>query len=210
MSAIPKGDSPLLICKLVARSLRTNRLWQRPENSSHYNPPSYMGSPEHNRSGRESSLSDDDSETDPDQEPELHLTFDKKPKDVSQGFVFGSNPKLCDIYCGEPDDSYRIRNRTFSITINDDGQVVLEHMTHKTVTSVQYNGQNPGTRREFTWILFPGSSPLVVTAAKKLRFEVILPDHGELEPAYRTNVEVYLKRRRDAILARGPLGKAIF
>ncbi len=208
MSHIRTGDSPSLICKLVARNLRTINVWQRPENSSRYGPPSYGGLPEASRSGRESSLSDDDSNADPDQEPVLNLTFDKMPLDIGQGFVFGSDPNLCDIYCGEPDASYHICSRTFAITINDEGHVVLEHLTHKTVTSVQYNGQKTGTRRKFTWILFPGSSPLFVTAAKKLHFEVILPDHGDNEPVYREHVERYLRARRDAIPSPGQLGKA--
>ena len=39
-----------------------------------------------------------------DLDAQLRFTFDRKLKNVDQGFVFGSNPKTCDILLGKIDD----------------------------------------------------------------------------------------------------------
>lgn len=58
-----------------------------------------------------------------DTEPKTGLTFDKPPKYPSKGFVFGSDKRICDVYCGIAEDG--IGREVFRITINDNGDVIF-------------------------------------------------------------------------------------
>lgn len=98
---------------------------------------------------------------------QLQFTFEQRPKDISEGFVFGSNPKLCDVLLGSPDEG--ISGSHFRITFDDDDRLVLIDSSTRG-TAVGYNGQarmqrrnNPRNRgrsitrdasRDFRWILF--------------------------------------------------------
>lgn len=209
LSASTEYDDPSLICTLVARNWRTSNLWRHPNNTLHYIPPSFTDTIEPSRTSRESSLSesiaDSASEAGSDDEPAIRLTFDNMPKVLSHGFVFGSNPKVCDVYCGRYEREYRMDHRTFAISFNNNGDVILQHTTQKTITKVQYNEQEPGTRKAFTWILFPGRE-ILVTVASKLQFSIKLPKHRGCEPAYEAYRAQYLQARRNAVPPLSQLG----
>ena len=117
-----------------------------------------------------------------DTEPELHLYLDDRPKDLSKGWVFGSDRNACDIYCGEPDRSgnYNIGRQTFSITIDKRSHVVLKHLRNTNRTQVQYDKQKAGDRQEFVWIMLPDCNDIFVTTANKLKFQVEVVDPSEL------------------------------
>src|SRR5436190_19970934 len=55
--------------------------------------------------------------------PRLRLTFDKRPKDISKGFVFGSDSKRCDILLGNRRGG--VSGEHFCITFNAQGRLVL-------------------------------------------------------------------------------------
>lgn len=146
----PKGnDNPSLICELEARNWRTSRIWSHPHNAARYQYPSCVGLQVDHRSNGDNLSSEADPESQPDQEPVNRLTFNRLPLDPSRGFVFGSDPKICDVYCGESEKNLKVVNRTFCINLRKDGLVVLEHITHKTNTMVTYGEQGEGTRRIF-------------------------------------------------------------
>ena len=90
--------------------------------------------------------------------------------------MFGRDPGACDVYCGEcdSDNEYDIGRKTFSFTISKQGHVILRHSNNQNLTEVQYGSQKAGKRREFTWIMFPDCEKIVVTTAKRLKFEVIV------------------------------------
>ena len=98
----------------------------------------------------------------------LRFTFSQKPRNVERGFVFGSNPKSCDIVIGSSKGG--ISGSHFRITFDDQDRLVLiDSSTHG--TAVSYNGQARKDKRksppnrtcnksqdksnDFTWILFP-------------------------------------------------------
>lgn len=99
---------------------------------------------------------------------ELRFTFDRKPRNIEQGFVFGSNPKICDVLIGNPRGG--VSGSHLRITFdNEDRLVLIDSSTHG--TAVSYNGQARKEKRnslssractksrdrsnEFKWILFP-------------------------------------------------------
>ena len=99
---------------------------------------------------------------------QLRFTFEQKPKNIQDGYVFGSNPKTCDVILGRPE--HGISGSHFRITFDEQCRLVLIDLSTNG-TAVSYNGQarkdkrkNPPdrTRRkprkksnDFTWILFP-------------------------------------------------------
>ncbi|OAL51399.1 hypothetical protein IQ07DRAFT_421342 [Pyrenochaeta sp. DS3sAY3a] len=144
------------------------------------------------------SLGDEHNEDDGDQ---FCFTFDKRPRDIKQGYVFGSNPKTCDILLGTPMEG--ISGSHFRVTFDNQGTLVLiDSSTHG--TAVSHDGQlfnekrNNLPRRErdealngvvnkrdsskdFTWILSPetnykqiilGNNLEKVPRAQMLQFSV--------------------------------------
>ncbi|KAF2007847.1 kinase-like protein [Amniculicola lignicola CBS 123094] len=99
---------------------------------------------------------------------QLRFTFDQKPKNIQDGWVFGSNPKTCDVIMGSSIDS--ISGSHFRITFDDQKRLVLIDSS-ASGTAVSYGGRardekrkNPKDRKrkrsrvksnDFKWILFP-------------------------------------------------------
>ena len=98
--------------------------------------------------------------------PHLCFTFDQKLKNEDQGFVFGSNPKTCDILLGDADNG--VSGSHFRITFDEEARLVLIDSS-SVGTAVNYEGQaregirnNPrehnrprDSSNDFKWILFP-------------------------------------------------------
>ena len=173
-----------LVAILVALNERTRQAWAHPHNRSYYRPASFQGFSIRDGKSREPTPSEEDMSTINhvhETEPELHLYLDQRPKDLSKGWVFGSDRNACDIYCGEPDKSrkYNIGRQTFSITINKQSHVVLKHLRNTNWTHVQYDNQQAGERREFVWIILPYCKDIYVTTANKLEFQVKVVDPSQ-------------------------------
>ena len=162
MPHIAPDDDPNLIVRLVAAyGKRTPKIWSHSHNKLRYIPPSFKGF-------QQSScitLPDDT-------EAEIQLTFDKPPKDLSKGFVFGSDRRTCDIYCGAVEDG--ISKEMFCITFNDNGNVILQTINQEKMTRVTYNKQGGGRRLNFTWRLFSEADTTRVRVADRIEFDVIM------------------------------------
>ena len=129
----------------------------------------------------------------------LQLTFDLKPKDIQQGFVFGSDPKACDVLLG--DRRGGISGRHFSILFDNQKRILLRD-TSSLGTVVSYNGQCTTQKRSnFTWILFQGID-IEVEVAEKLRFAIMLATHPNRETVYQERIDRYLDESRNAL---GPI-----
>lgn len=194
-------DKPNLVARLVALNERTRKAWAHPHNRKHYVPASFQGSKVRGGAIREFTPSEEDmikNVRKEDTEPELRLYFYNCPKDQTKGWVFGSDRNACDIYCGELDEEshYNIGRQTFSITLNDEGQVILKHLRNTNRTRVQYDSQDAGARQEFVWIMLPYCPRIYVCSAKELKFEVKvlqLKEQTDLCLEYRS---VFLADRR--------------
>ena len=192
--------NPPILARLVALNERTRVAWAHPHNRSYYVPASFQGFPVRDSSRRESTPRDDSRDRRSNvqySEPELRLHLNSRPKNISKGWIFGSDQAVCDIYCGEHDQegSYNIGRQTFSITISKQRHVILTHLRDRIKTSVQYGSQNAGTRREFVWIMFPDCPAIFITTARNLIFRVIVEesnapaDHEGLRDRFLKEVE---------------------
>ena len=172
------------VARLVALNERTRQAWAHPHNRSYYKPASFQGFPVRHGKSREPTPSDAEMSTTNlvhDTEPELHLYLYDRPKDLSKGWMFGSDRTACDIYCGEHDKrgKYNIGRQTFSITINKQSQVVLKHLRNTNRTQVQYDNQKAGDRQDFVWIMLPGCDSISVTTANELKFKIQVVNPSE-------------------------------
>ena len=168
------------VARLVAQNERTRQAWAHPHNKPFYKPASFQGFSVRDGGERERTPGDDEMSSNghvQDTEPELRLYLNKRPKDISKGWVFGSDQSACDIYCGEHSKSeqYNIGRQTFSMMINRQSQVILKHLNNTNRTLVSYGTQKLGDRQLFVWIMFPHCRMFVISA-KQLKFKVIVVD----------------------------------
>lgn len=103
--------------------------------------------------------------------PRIRLSFEKL-KDPTRGFVFGTNPRACDVLLG-----YRgtegISDIHFCISFNEQGQVLLRDSSTWGM-AVTYDGQGiKEVRHHFTWILN-------LYKNEKWNIEVHIPRKGRL------------------------------
>lgn len=140
---------------------------------------------------------------------QIQLTFDKKPKNLEKGFVFGSDPKTCDVLLGPWAAGFTRQH--FRIKFNERGEVILVDISRE-VTCVSYNGENPPLRHDFTWILFYDYKNIEVTLNKgekkiKLEFKVKWPKNRKSCPAqYEAHRDAYLEECRKATPSLSRLG----
>lgn len=85
-------NDPRLIVTLEAVSPTAERAWNRPQNQDRCLPASEFVA---DISSRESTPAVHQPAS------QIQLTFDNKPKDLEKGFVFGSDPRICDVFLGE-------------------------------------------------------------------------------------------------------------
>ena len=186
-----------LVARLVALNERTRQAWAHPHNRSYHRPASFQGSSVYDGKSREPTPSDADMNAYNrvhDTEPEISLYLDDRPKDPSKGWVFGSDRKACDIYCGESDRSgrYNIGRQTLSITMNKQSHVVLKHLKNTNRTQVQYDDQKAGDRRDFVWIMLPYCKKISVTTANMLKFKVKVINPCKLRESSRRSRSILL------------------
>ena len=85
-------------------------------------------------------------------ELELHLQFDREPKDATQGFVFGTDKKRCDVQLLEnpdpdPDNRYGISRQHFRIDFNwKSGFLRLNNMSPTNGTGMSAPSVNNGNQ----------------------------------------------------------------
>ena len=135
----------------------------------------------------------------------LQLTFDKKPKDPTKGYSFGTNSQVCDVLLGSR-GAYGISGLhfciTFDVTSNGKKHLILrDSSTHG--TAVSYSGQaRDELRHHFTWILDlekeEGKWEIEIHI-RRLSFKVELPSHKTCEAEYDKEVEDILEDSRTAL-----------
>lgn len=150
-------NDPRLIVILEAASIKAERAWNRPENRDRCEPADDFFSETVNYPSRESTPAGEQ------RGPKIRLSFDKKPKNLEKGFVFGSDPQTCDVFLGERGAGFSRQH--FHISFNARGQVIFEN-TSREEADVDYNGERPPGRNHFTWVLFDGYEYIKVTMRK--------------------------------------------
>lgn len=175
-------SNPNVVARLVALNERTRRAWAHPHNKAFYRPASFQDLVRDGRS-RDTTPFEDDIDGNvavQDTEPELRIDLNNYPKNMSKGWVFGSDQNACDVYCGDYDKEkrYNIGRQTFAISLSKQGNVIFKHLKNTNRTQIQYNDQRLGEQGEFEYIMLPYCKKIIVTSVKHLEFEVIVPGPG--------------------------------
>lgn len=174
-------DDPNLIVRLVPLDKKTRTAWKDSHNAPFHAPASFQSSENREGSSRVTSPDRKDAVSEDNKsylEPDIRLRLDEFPKDVTKGFVFGGDRKICDIYCNGSLEAFNISGQAFSITINKKGHVVLKYLDTESKISVQYGDQKPGVRSLSTWILFPECQmDIIIKVGSHLHFRAIVPRH---------------------------------
>ncbi|KAK3079882.1 hypothetical protein LTS18_003688, partial [Coniosporium uncinatum] len=127
----------------------------------------------------------------------LQLTFDQPPKDDQTEYVFGTDPRVCDILLGKRRGEGRISGKHFSMTFDSQRRIVLRDFS-RGGTAVSYDGQASGQKRSrFTWIIFKEFENIEVQlSGTDFRFKIILANHKQCESEYLAHVDSFLEKRR--------------
>ena len=178
-----------LIVTLEAYGTTAERAWNRPQNRDRCLPASEFVV---DISSRESTPAIDQPGS------QIQLTFDDKPKNLDKGFVFGSDPRICDVFLGERGAGFS--GQQFCIIFNERGEVIFKNTSRKKA-QVDYNGEDPSRRTQFTWILFGTYKNIKITLGEEddLIFKVKWPENRDSCLAeYETHRDAYFEERRNA------------
>lgn len=134
---------------------------------------------------------------------QITLTFDRPPKDPLLGFVFGSDPNLCDVLIGSQQD--RVSRRHFCITFDSERRVKLKDIS-RAGTIVNQDGDGAGdTRIDFAWILFWTEKAIKITAGNSETLKLRLASHTECQNNYNACVDRFSARAMSTITPMGQL-----
>ena len=137
-------------------------------------------------------------------ELELHLQFDPGPKDATQGFVFGSDKRKCDVLLLEnpdPDNKYGISRQHFRIDFNwKSGLLRLNNMSSTNGTGMTAPSVNNGfqaLKYNNMHMLHPAEQTKVHVGI--LVFEISFPIRGKYQGRYDRNWDLYRRRHGDNV-----------
>ena len=190
-------NDPRLIVTLEAVSPTAERAWNRPQNQDRCLPASESVV---DISSRESTPAVGQPGS------QIQLTFNDKPKNLEKGFVFGSDPKICDVFLGERGAGFS--GQQFCIAFNERGEVIFKNTSRKEA-QVNYNSENPPRRNQFTWILFDTYKNIEITMGEEddLIFKVEWPKNRKFCLAeYEAHRDAYFEERRSALPQLSQLG----
>ncbi|KAA6406991.1 MAG: serine threonine kinase [Lasallia pustulata] len=197
-----------LIMMLKATRDLSKYAFCQPHNSDRYFPPSHeVDNESTNLSSREATpymLP----ETEADKEDSSHriqLTFTQRPKNIREGYVFGSDPRVYDILLGNRGCN-RLSNWHFCITFDEQKRVVLRDFS-RWGTSVSYDGQARNQiRHHFTWIINFNDEKVDfktievrIAGRDPLTFEIKLAEHKTCKDEYGLRLNSYLEESRTAL-----------
>ncbi|CAD6592077.1 MAG: hypothetical protein ASARMPRED_005971 [Alectoria sarmentosa] len=139
-------------------------------------------------------------------ELQLHLQFDTKPKDATQGFVFGTKEKNCNVQLlKNPDPNkkkrYGISKQHFRIDFNwKSGFLRLNNMSPTNDTGMSA----PSVKNGFQSLKYNNMHMLHPAEQTKvwvdtLIFEVSFPTRGQYQRHYERNWEVYRRKHGDDV-----------
>ena len=187
---------PRLIVTLEAHGITAERAWNRPQNRDRCLPAAESVV---DVSSRENTPAVDQPRS------QIQLTFDGKPKNLEKGFVFGSDRRTCDVFLGERGAGFS--RQQFCITFNKRGEVIFKNPSRKE-TQVDYNGEDPSRRTQFTWILFDTYDNIKITlGTDDLIFKVKWPKNRQYCLAeYEAHRNAYFEDCRTALPPISQLG----
>lgn len=99
-------------------------IWAHPHNEDNYFPPPCRGLvPDQDTLSSQQSTPSVEEDPQGETEPEIRLTFRVPPMNPAYGYVFGSDPSVCDTLLGSM--KHGISRLMFDININEAGRIVM-------------------------------------------------------------------------------------
>lgn len=135
---------------------------------------------------------------DPQESRGLRLNLDDRLKDIRSGWVFGSDPELCDVLVSSKGKQHGISRRHFCITFDGQRRLVLNDISTYG-SRVSYTGQGRNeSRRGFTWILLSGWKIQVQLHPDRFIFNLELATHQLSKDEFESRVDSFLEARNAA------------
>ena len=131
----------------------------------------------------------------------LALGFDQSPKDISRGFIFGSDPETCDVLLAENRHS-GISGNHFSISVDwRTGNPLITCLTPKNGSSgIRIKlGLTFSLFLQNEWkVLDPGESAIIMIS-ETMKIVVYSPGLNARGSMYKSNLEDYFHEYQDAV-----------
>lgn len=130
----------------------------------------------------------------------LAFSFDNRPKDISKGFVFGSDPETCDVLLAR-DKVGGISGNHFSISVDwGTGNPLITCLTPNEYTGIRIkSGSLTSLCFRHGWkVLNPGTK-LTIEVSDDMQLVVHTPLREDREPAYSNHLRDYFKKYQDAV-----------
>lgn len=130
----------------------------------------------------------------------LSLSLNPGPKDISKGFVFGSDPLTCDVILAK-DKTSGISGNHFSINVDwRSGNPLITCLTPGDGTGIQILSAS-------VWKLYlraeskeiEHNATIIVRVSRRIKLAIHNPSRNRDEFGYNRNLQDYLKRCQDAI-----------
>ena len=131
----------------------------------------------------------------------LALGFDQSPKDISRGFIFGSDPEICDVLLAENNYNGMSGNH-FSISVDwRTGNPLITCLTPKNgSTGIRIKmGLTFSLFLQNEWkVLDPGETAIIMIS-EKMKIVMHSPGLKARGSVYRSNIEDYFHEYQDAV-----------
>ena len=130
------------------------------------------------------------------------LGFDSKPKDISKGFIFGSDPETCDVLLARGKRP-GISGNHFSISVDwQTGNPIITCLTPFTGPGgfcVHLRDTERYYTRKNAWTVLKPETSIVVRISEAMKLMVHTPGRADWEPAYSEKLQRYFKTGQDTI-----------
>ncbi|KAI9750322.1 MAG: hypothetical protein M4579_006517 [Chaenotheca gracillima] len=130
----------------------------------------------------------------------LQLTFDLPPKDPSRGFVFGTDPDICDVLLGRS-GSY-VSGRHFHIDFDKQHKFVLRNESSQGTVIEAIEGYPVRLMQKATYTLPPESESIKLSLPDNQQFSMRCGSPSRRESrAYKSALQRYLEAHEDGFPA---------
>ena len=130
----------------------------------------------------------------------LALSFNLGPKDVSKGFVFGSDPETCDVLLAK-DKTSGVSGNYFSINVDwATGNPLITCLAPNDRSGIRIlSGSTWELYSRTAWQVVEPGTVTTIKISENINLAIHTPSRESREPAYSNGLQGYLKRCHDAV-----------
>ena len=130
----------------------------------------------------------------------LALSLNPGPKDVSKGFVFGSDPETCDILLAK-DRTSGVSGNHFSVNVDwATGNPLITCLAPNHHSGIRIlSGSIWESYSQTAWQVVEPGTITTIKISETIKLAICTPSRESREPAYSNGLQGYLKRCQDAV-----------